>query len=711
MLPRPVRAASLVLASFLAAHAVAQTCVRPEPPYGGFPPQFDFVVPVTYSDGYETFGSLIAPSAPPPSCGWPLVVFVHPLGQNRAYEQDLQLMIASQGYAVWTYDVRGHGQAVTANAAHPHPGCSLWGPVEMLDLAEQLAFVNANPAWTGIVDGTRIAVTGSSQGGGHAWSAAAWSGQMIQVAGRPPLLLPTIRCAIAHDMAADESTDWVRDGVLFSTFFTNVIDGGYGYTGVPFDDAFVQAGRAAFLAQDAAALVAGFAAEGRGNLAGLATSTVPVLYTHSYHDFVGDPLPGLLALQAMTAPHRALLGTGGHGTPVNEAERSFRDDLILRWLNRYLWDIDNLVEFEAPCILAELPLATAERDDLTTAWNRAHVGDPMQTATTTRVYLHDDLTLAAAEPVLPQVDGAIAQAIDPLAVDFDPAGWLDQPAVRDLANVLQVCPLGERVYSFTTATEMQLDHAATVHLRLVPDRAEWMLAALLTVQPAEPGAPEIMLTSRAIASKTSVADTAEERDFVLPPVAVRIPAGATVRLRLRSLWLTEYPMTHQLMTVPLFHDFEVDVVHGDAAAGSWLELPLQPVRPKLVSTTTTLDLATLPAFDMQLRGGSARAVYPYLLAVGMAGQVPGIPYLGDVVPLAPDWLVGVSVASMQAPYFTGFLGWLDLDGNADATLDFSSIAPMPAFLSGWCLTVAGFVWDGEWAPTGAATNALDVLMR
>jgi hypothetical protein len=533
----------------------------------------------------------------------------------------------------------------------------------------------------------------------------------LQVPGRPALALPVIRCVVAHDMAADASDDWVRDGVLFSTFFANVIAGAYAYTGVPFDDGFVQAGRTAFLAQDAAALTAGFAAEGRRNLAGLQTSTVPVLYTHSYHDFIGDPLPGLLALQTMTAPHRALIGTGGHGTPLNAAERSFRDNLTLRWLNRFLWGIDNLVEVEAPFILAELPLSTVERDDLTSAWNRAHVADPWQPPTTTRWFLNDDLTLTETEPLPSQVDGAIAQVIDPLAVDFDPAGWLDQPSVRDLANVLQVCPPGERVYAFTTTAESQLEHAARVHLRLVPDRAEWMLAALLTVQAPDPGALEVMLTSTAIASKASLADTAELREFVLPPVAARIPAGATVRLRLRSLWLTEYPMTHQLMTVPLFHDFEVGVVHGDATTGSWFELPLQPVRPKLVSTTTTLDLATLPAFDMQLRGGGARSSFPYLLAVGMAGQLPGIPYLGDLVPLAPDWLVGVSVASMQAPYFSGFLGVLDGDGNADATLDFSSIAPMPYFLSGWCLTTAGFVWDGPWAPTGAATNALDVLMR
>lgn len=707
----PVRLASLVLANVLAVPAIAQTCLRPEPPTGGFPTQFELVVPVGYSDGYQTFGTLISPVAPTPSCGWPLVVFVHPLGQHRAFDQDLQLSVAAQGFAVWTYDVRGHGQAVAANPTHAQPGATLWGPVELLDLAEQVQFVLGNTAWTGQFDPTRIAITGSSQGGGHGWSAAAWTGQPVQVPGRPTLVMPAIRCVVAHDMVADAADDWVRDGVLWSTFFTNVIAGEYAFMGVPFDAAFVQTARTAFLAQDPASLLATFAAAGRTNRLQLASTTVPVLYTHSYHDFVGDPLAGLVALQSVPAPHRALLGTGGHGTPANVAERSFRDALTLRWLNRFLWDIPNEVEFEAPCILAELPLSAVERDDLSSAWNRAHLVDPLQPPPVPRRYLHDDLTLTPEVPIAPQVDGPIQQTVDPLAVDFDPAGWLDQPTVRQLSNVLLACPLHERVYSFTTTTETQLEHCARVHLRLVPDRAEWMLAALLTVQPPQVGATEVMLSSRAIASKTSVAGTAEEREFVLPPVATRIPAGSVVRLRLRNLWLDEPPMQPQLMAVPLFHDFRVEVVHGGPTGGSWLELPLQPVRPRLVSTTATLPLATLPPFAMELRGGAARAAFPYLLAVSMGGQLPGIPYLGDMVPIEPDWLVGVSVASLQAPYFTGFLGFLDANGVADAQLDFSSIAPMPNFLSGWCLTAAGFVWDGEWAPTGAATNALDVVLR
>lgn len=706
-----MRAASLVLATLLATHASAQVCLRPDPPLGGFPVTIEPAVEVFLSDNYRTYGTLIVPQASPPACGWPLVVFVHPLGQTRAHEGVLQQLVATQGFAVWSFDVRGHGQALGVNTTHPNRGSTLWGPIEVLDLVEQIDFVLGNPDWTGLVDPTRIAITGSSQGGGQCWSAAARSGQTIQVAGRPPRVMPAIACVIANDLVADPGDDWVRDGVLFSTFFTNVIAGAYAANGVPMDATFVLNGRTAFLAQDPASLLAGFALEGRTTKLGLASSAVPVLYTQSYHDFVSDPLAGLEVLQTMASPHRALLGTGGHGTPANLAERSFRESLTLRWLNRFLWGMPNEVEFESPCVLAELPLTATERDDLTSAWSRAHLADPLQPPTTTRWFLQDDMQLSQVPPATPQVAGSIVQALDPLAVDFDPAGWLDLPAVRELPNVLLACPLDERVYSFTTVEQCRLEHSARLHLRLVPDRAEWMLAALLTVQPPEVGATEVMLSSRAIASKTSTAMVAEDREFVLPPVAARIPAGSIVRLRLRNLWLNEFPMVRQLMTVPLFHDFEVDVVHGDATTGSWIEVPLLPVRPRLVSTTAAMDLGTLPAFALQLRGGVGRAGFPYVLAVGMGGQLPASPYLGEWVPIEGDWLVGASLGSTQAPYFAGFLGFLDDDGVANAQVDFSSAAPLPGGLAGLCLTAAGWVWDDEFAPTGAPTNALDVLLR
>lgn len=703
-----MRLPSLVVLGAFVAAANAQGCVRPLPPPGGFPLQVDLVVPVTYSDAYETFGTLLRPAAPPPSCGWPLVVFVHPLGSMRSHQFDLQQRIAGQGYAVWSYDVRGQGQAQLANTQHPNQGTTLWGPVERVDLAEQIAFVAGNVAWTGDVDATRLAVMGVSQGGGHAWSAAALSGQSIAAPGRPSIVFPPVACAIPIDLVADPIDDWVRGGELFSTWFVEAVSGSY--TGTPFDAAFLQTARAAFVAQDAPGLVTTLQSEGRALRPLLAASSVPILYHQAWFDIVDGPLSAVQCLESRSAPFRVQLGTVGHAVPANAHEIARRDEASLRWLHRWLWSEANEIELEPPFVLAQLPLDPLVHDDLQSLWNHTVTAAVLPSPTATRWFLHDDGVLHDASPIAAQTSLAVHQQIDPLATTFTPNDYLNDPLVRQLANVLAACPLQERVYTLTTSAPSEIASSPLLHLELVPDQPSWMLAAVLTVQGPEPGAIEVMLSAQAIARHDSVAGIAEQHDVRLPPIAARIPAGSTLRLRLRNLWLREWP-GQSIEVAPLFHDFQVELRHDVAPAGCWLDLPLVPTKPRLVLAGEVLDLATAAPIQGQLRGGSERGGYPYFAAVGLSGQVPGIPYLDDAVAIEGDWLVITSAGSLQAPWFTGFLGFLDVDGNAAIALDLSSAAPLPQVLNGMQLTFAAFVWDGPWAPTGAGSNPCDVQMR
>lgn len=702
-----MRLVSLAATVSLVTIAAGQACPRPIPPPTGHATAVDLFVPVTYSDGYQTFASMIRPAGAAPSCGWPLVVHVHPMGQQRGYDLALQMMIAGQGYAVWSYDVRGHGQAAAANVSHPQAGSTLWGPRERMDLAEQLQFVAADPQWTGIVDATRIAVMGSSQGGAHAWTAAAFAGQTINVPGRPSIVFPPIACAIATDFVADAVNDWLRGGHLFSNWFVEAISGSY--TGIPFDPAFLQACRSAFLAQDAAPLLATFVAEGRPLGALLAASNVPVLYSHAYHDIVDSPLGGIAQLEGMATAHRALLGPIGHGVVGNDHELEFRHALMLRWLHRWLWNEANEVELEPAFLLPELPLRQQDRDDLQHLWSRAHRESVATPPTAARWWLSDAGSLQEVAPSAPQVDASVQQTIDPLATTFTPNDYLTVPAARDIANVLLACPLDERVYVGLTSADSQLAASASVHLAVVPQSTEWMLAVLLTVQPPEVGASEVTLASQAISSAASVPGIGETYDVRLSPVAVRLPAGTTVRLRLRNLWLRESPQPQNLEVAPLFHDFRVDIVHGDPV-GCWLDLPLEPVTPRLVANQEWLELAAPTPLSCTLRGGSSRAGFPYFTVVGLSGQLPAISYLNDSLPIEGDWLVVQSAGSSEPPFFAGFLGFLDTNGEATSTFDLSSVV-LPQFLNGYRLTFCSFVWDGPWAPTGAASNAADVMLR
>lgn len=703
-----MRLSLLLLVPALVAGAPGQGCTRPVPPPDGHPVQVDAIVPLTYSDGYATFGSLIRPQVAPPSCGWPLVVFVHPLGRSRADDLALQVEIAGQGYAVWSYDVRAHGQALVANPAHAQGGSTLWGPIERCDLAEAIQFAASNPSWAGLVDGNRVAVVGSSQGGVHGWNAAAWSGQLLTVPGRAPLVFPDIACVVCNDYVAEPIDDWLRGGLLWSSWFVEAIDGAYS---VPLDPGFQQVARAAFIAQDPGALLAHFANEGRPIAARLQQSQVPVLYSHAYHDLIDSPLPTLRLFENMLAPRRAMLSTIGHLSNQNVHERAFRDGVILRWLARWLWQDANEVELEAPFVLSEIPLVRSVREDVTFPWSRQHGVDPLVSASPPlRLYLHDDGQLRDTVASLPQTPASVVQLIDPLAA-FSASAYLAAASSRTLAAVLAACPLDEVVYSYVSQAEAQIDASAILHLRIVPQHSDWQLAALLTVEPPGAGAEEVMLSSTAVASASSTPGIAEEHDLVLPPVAVRVPAGSLVRVRLRNLWLREAPMERKLETAPRFHDFVVQVVPADAVGGSWLDLPLHPVRPKLSSELTWFPLAAAPEVVLSVRGGTARAGQPFFVTVGVSGHLPITPFRGDSLPLEWDWLVGVVNGAWMQSEFSNFFGILDAAGEATARMDFRAFAPLPPGLTGLRLTYAAFVFDDFTGLSGAGTNPCDVFLR
>lgn len=676
----------------------------------GLPIVLEAVVEVVYRDGYVTFGSMLLPAGPPPNCGWPLVVHVHPLGSSRVHDLGLQQRIAAAGYAVWSYDVRGQGAALLEprNSAHPARGTTLWGPVERFDLAEQIHFVANRPAFQGVVDVSRTAVIGSSQGGVHAWNAVAFSGQQLALPGRGTLAMPLVRCAVANDYVAEPVLDWLREEALFSSWFVNQITDDAVHFGFALDEAFHQTAAAAFRAQDPQALLQAFAAEGRRIDGGLLASTVPVLYSHAYHDLIDSPMPTLAVLQAMTAPARALLSTIGHNTPDNHHERAFRDQVLLRWLERWLWDESNEVELEPPFVLSAMPLDRTLREDPYHPWSRLHGGDPLAPPVLQRLHLHDDGTLQPQEPAAPQPPAVIDHGVlDPA---FTAEAYLAAAPQRELGAVLQAIPLSERVYAtMPLSSEMDLAQSAALHLVVTPTAPRWMLAALLTVQP--DGGEEVMLSSQAVARLHGTPGAAIAVDLALPPVAARLPAGTVIRLRLRNHWLRESPMERHLEVAPLFQPFQVAIAHGPAASGSWFDLPLVAPRPALVVSTVELDLGTMAPLPLRVRGGSARAGKAYFMTASVSGQLPGAPYLNDVVPLEVDWLTGIVTVSTRLPEFRGFLGLLDGHGEATAVLDLSAYAPFDPALSGLRLTFAGFVWDDVLASSGAASNPVDVILR
>ena len=696
---------------------LAQVCSRPVAGGSGHPVRLELTETVTYSDGYVVDGNLMVPDVPPPSCGWPLVVYVHRLGANRLEDPVFRGLIASRGYALWCYDVRGHGSGLflyPSNATHPNRGSTFWGPVERYDLAEQIQFVAAEPSWQGLVDATRVAVIGPSQGAGHAWAAAALSGQVISVPGRDPITMPLIRAVVPTSYVADAVSGWLKDDHLWSMWLVNNIADDSFHSNFEFDQNMWATAAAAFRSQDSSSLMTAWSTEQRSLATALQASTVPVLYTQAYHDLIDSPLSSLQILEAKPVPLRVLLSTVGHNTPPNDTELAYRNQVTLRWLHRWLWDEHNAIEFERPYVLSELPLDSAERNATTHLWSRQHGESPLSPSSTTRFYLYDNGSLESLAPTAPMSSAVIDhQVTDPT---FTPASFLADVSKRTTAGVLAASPLSEHEYATAPFTaETSVVAAPTVHLRVTPQHADWMVAALLSVQlpaAAPYNGERVMLSSLGLRRQNSVPGTPEVLEFQMSPVATRLPPGSQMVLTLRNHWLRESPMWQRFEVAPLFTPFQIEIDHGDEFSGSWVDLALTEPAPVLVCGQQSLDLATMPPLELTLRGGLARAGKSYFVSMSGSGQVPGMSYFGQNLPINLDWLTVFVAGAFAQPQLAGFIGTLDsVNAESVATLDLSSMAPLDPILRGFRITFAGFVWDTNSGHVGSASNPVDVFLR
>src|SRR5262245_42595247 len=124
---------------------------------------------ITMTDGARIAATYYVPDGAPPAGGWPAVMLLHGLGGNRTGATPLgvslnsmaETQLAPQGYAVLTFDARGHGQSEGL--------VSIDGPREIQDVRELFAWLAAQPG----VNGQRIGAFGYSYGGGAIWRATA----------------------------------------------------------------------------------------------------------------------------------------------------------------------------------------------------------------------------------------------------------------------------------------------------------------------------------------------------------------------------------------------------------------------------------------------------------------------------------------------------------------------------------------------------------
>jgi pimeloyl-ACP methyl ester carboxylesterase len=107
-------------------------------------------------DGVSIATTLYLPDGTPPPAGWPSILMLHGLGGSRQDTNALaEGFFVPQGYAVMTYDARGHGQSGGL--------VTVAGPAEIADEHAVFDALAARPD----IDGHHIGGWGISYGGGE----------------------------------------------------------------------------------------------------------------------------------------------------------------------------------------------------------------------------------------------------------------------------------------------------------------------------------------------------------------------------------------------------------------------------------------------------------------------------------------------------------------------------------------------------------------
>ena len=674
--------------------ASARSSKPPVPP-GGFPLTSIVDQSVTYTDGYQTLGNLTYPSGPTPPGRWPLVMLVHGLGGSRNTVDAAR--ISKQGYAVWAYDVRGQGDAIQLNDPFTSTSWAWYGPNEKYDLAEQILHVRAQ--FGTIVSQKSVAVAGPSQGGAHAWFAAAHSERDLTVTGRGTIGFPRIEAALPGLMVADVADTQVRDGMILSYLMVRTAA-----QPAPFvvKDPNTEAEILKYAAADdgpgLAALWAADPSRNWGHL--LDTTTVPIAFFHPWHDGIGPPQPAYDRLATLDGPWRAHLSTGGHLTTFNDFEQLFYTLSDIRWLDRYLWKVQNGMDAEARISLAAMPIDPNQVTDPTFAWGhrKDHDLDP-QDAPPWTLYLGD----GTLDPIPPATPGTstITHAVEP---GFTPAAWIADPSTHDLDDLLPKMPLSDVTFdSAPLAEEIELGGQVRAHLSVIPQEPRFQVTALLTVVP--PGATEdFMLAAWGHEVRDATPGQPTTIDIKIGGVSAVLPAGSVIRLRLRNLWVVEPPMVRDIQGWPSFDPFTVDIEHGGTTLSS-LELPRRNlVRPSLNPAISSTSISAPTLIQRELRGGAARANQPYVVFLSASGHGPGVSVDGGTLALKWDVLSTIVSSLLGFPLFSTFSGNLDASGNAAVNL---SLAPwsLDETLVGKRITMAAWVMGD----VPGVTNPSDVF--
>ena len=281
---------------------------------------------LTMDDGVSIGTTLYMPDGTPPAAGWPAILMLHGLGGSR---QDMNFLAESfyvpRGYAVLTYDARGHGQSGGV--------VTIDGPREIADVKAAFGWLAAQPG----IDRGHIGGWGVSYGGGATWLAAA--------AGVPYAAIQTFE-TWTDLYAALVPNNLTKSGVVFG-FLSEIPMNAVSQLILSVRNDLLQSTNL----DSIHALTAD-----RSSLQAAATITAPVFMFQGRRDFAFDMAQMTRTYARLKGPKRLYLGNLGHAPSkfVSDDFPYFMSESQL-WYDRFLKGELNGIDTRAPVEVAPNP--------------------------------------------------------------------------------------------------------------------------------------------------------------------------------------------------------------------------------------------------------------------------------------------------------------------------------------------------------------------
>jgi predicted acyl esterase len=616
----------------------------PPVPPGRFSVQTKLNQIITWSDGYKTTLDIYVPKAKPPKTGWPSVLIVHGKSGNRAISENrLQARyFTGFGYASFAYDVRGDGSTKTLNP----PGGDLSADALMRDMAEVFSKVSA--LVPGQIDLSRLAVTGRSMGGSHAYRAAAWSGKPLLKAG-PIKVFPKIRAVAGDWQVLNKLEDFLPAGTQIQTGFLQSI----------YQDRLNNPSYWNLIQRGQLAQLRGLLTKNpyMDLMPGLQKNKIPILAILGYRDThhmvanLTEPFA-----QFTGFPHRLYLSTRGHRLPNNDTEFLLHMDLKRRFWDRFMKGKKNGVELEPFAEVGILPSSPLDYANTKTQWKHVQFSQWPPTLPQTVLFLGSKKNLSNKAPssksLSPQVQNNVRSGYT--VADF--AQGIQLPKV--LPNI----PLSRITFQGgVLGKDRTLLGRAHFYADIKTGGGAVQLNALLYDIP--PSGKPIFVTMGSKGLGRVGAGT-HRVQIQLDDIAFTFPKGHRIGLALQNLAIRETiptkPKDPYLYLAPEFGTSWTQVIVGGSYPAR-LDLPLSAPPSSLLPRVAELSFGTQLSYPFKIQTQYPGA-FSYIL-MGGSGIGPGLiipPYL----PLNLDLWTTTGISLMGTPILQGFLSVLDAKGEA-----------------------------------------------